>query len=42
MSYSMYFDPPAALKPLVKLAKGTLTKNLDKAMRALAARAEAG
>ena len=41
ITYSMHFDSPAALRPFMKLAQRTLSKNLTKAMVALAARAEA-
>jgi carbon monoxide dehydrogenase subunit G len=42
ITYSMHLEPAGPFAPLLKLASGTLTKNLTKAMRALAARAEAG
>ena len=42
MAYTMYFEPPRALKPLMKLVQGQLAKNIEKGMRALATRAEAG
>ena len=42
ITYSMHLEPSGLLGPVVKLARGTLTKNLTKAMQALAARAEAG
>ena len=40
VTYSMYLDPVAPLRPIMKLMKGLMHKQLDKGMRALAARAE--
>ena len=40
ISYAMYIEPVPLFRPLMKLATKSLTKNLDRAMRALAARAE--
>ena len=40
ISYSMYIEPVPWLRPVMKLVAKSLTKNLDRAMRALAARAE--
>ncbi len=40
ITYSMHLDPAPLARPLLKLAAGSLTKNLDKAMAALARRAE--
>ena len=39
ISYTMYLDPPAWLKPLVKLAARQIRKNNTRAMENLAARA---
>ena len=41
ITYTTYLDPVAPLLPIMKLMKGLLGKQLDKGMRALAARAEA-
>jgi carbon monoxide dehydrogenase subunit G len=40
VNYTMYLDPVAPLRPFMKLIKGLMGKQLDKGMRALAARAE--
>ena len=40
VTYTMYLDPVAPLRPIMKLMKGLMGKQLDKGMRALAARAE--
>lgn len=40
ISYTMYFDPPPALRPLLRAAAGRLRKNNDRAMANLARRAE--
>ena len=40
VTYTMYLDPVAPLRPIMKLMKGPMGKQLDKGMRALAARAE--
>ena len=40
VTYTMYLDPVAPLRPIMKLMKGLVGKQLDKGMRALAARAE--
>ncbi len=42
ITYTMHLDPAPLLRPLMQLAKGSLTKNLDRAMAALARRAEQG
>jgi hypothetical protein len=39
ISYTMYIDPPALLKPLLKLAAGRMRANNTKAMQNLARRA---
>jgi carbon monoxide dehydrogenase subunit G len=41
VTYTIYVDPVAPLRPILKLMKGLLGKQLDKGMRALGARAEA-
>jgi uncharacterized protein YndB with AHSA1/START domain len=41
ITYTSYLDPVAPLLPIMKVLKGLLGKQLDKGMRALAARAEA-
>jgi hypothetical protein len=40
VSYTIYLDPVAALRPIIDLAKGQLEKQLDGGMRALCERAE--
>jgi len=42
ITYTMHMDPAPLFRPLLAVAKGTLAKNLDKAMAALALRAEQG
>ena len=39
-TYTIYLDPVAPLRPIMKLMKGLIGKQLDKGMRALTARAE--
>jgi hypothetical protein len=40
VTYAMYLEPVSAFRPLMGLMKGPMGKQLDKGMRALAARAE--
>jgi uncharacterized protein YndB with AHSA1/START domain len=40
VTYTIYLDPVAPLRPIMKLMKGLIGKQLDKGMRALTARAE--
>lgn len=40
VTYTMYLDPVAPLRPIMKLMRGPMRKQLDGGMRALAARAE--
>ncbi len=40
ITYTMYLDPVSFFRPLTDLMKGMMGKQLDKGMRALAARAE--
>jgi uncharacterized protein YndB with AHSA1/START domain len=40
VTYTMYLEPVAVFGPLMSLMKGPMGKQLDKGMRALAARAE--
>jgi carbon monoxide dehydrogenase subunit G len=40
ITYTMHLDPSPLFRPLMRLARGSLTKNLDRAVQALAARAE--
>lgn len=42
ITYTMHLDPAPLFRPLLVVAKGTLAKNLDTAMAALARRAEHG
>jgi carbon monoxide dehydrogenase subunit G len=42
ITYTMHLDPSPLFRPLVRLARGSLTKRLDRAVQALAARAEQG
>ena len=41
ISYTMYLDPPAALRPVVKATAGGIRKNIGRAMANLAERAAA-
>jgi hypothetical protein len=40
VTYTMYLEPVSVFRPLMGLMKGPMGKQLDKGMRALAARAE--
>ena len=40
VTYTTYLDPVSPLRPIMELMKGLMGKQLDKGMRALAARAE--
>jgi uncharacterized protein YndB with AHSA1/START domain len=40
VTYTMYLEPVSVFRPLMGLMKGPMAKQLDKGMRALAARAE--
>jgi uncharacterized protein YndB with AHSA1/START domain len=42
ISYTMYFDPPSALRPVLKAVSGRLRANNTKALTNLAQRAAAG
>jgi hypothetical protein len=40
VTYTMYLEPASVFRPFMGLMKGPMGKQLDKAMQALAARAE--